>query len=83
MLPTNPLRNVHPNTLDRLDGEGLILVLHELILLEASAYSIALRRASVPLNITVPDGGLDASVKWKGGPEETQWFPNRHTVFQS
>ncbi|MFP2903499.1 hypothetical protein ACLESD_00165 [Pyxidicoccus sp. 3LFB2] len=44
---------------------------------------IPLRNATVPLQITVADGGEDGRVKWEGGADSTDYFPARFCVFQS
>jgi hypothetical protein len=42
-----------------------------------------MRNVDVPLQITVADGGQDASVRWEGGKPTTDYFPCRDIVFQS
>ena len=85
MEAQNPLLDVEPETLDRLGGEGLTRVLRELVWLELHRHGITHSNSRVPLNINTPDGGIDASVEWEGGPEPAQMegFPSRYTVFQS
>ncbi|MCS4174582.1 hypothetical protein [Salinibacter ruber] len=85
MEAQNPLLDVEPETLDRLGGEGLTRILRELVWLELHRHGITHGNSRVPLNINTPDGGIDASVEWEGGPDLAQMegFPSRYTVFQS
>ena len=46
----NPLLDVDPDTLSRLDGEGLTRVLRELVWLELNQNGIPHSEAQVPLN---------------------------------
>ncbi|WP_085551996.1 hypothetical protein [Azospirillum agricola] len=41
-----------------------------------------LRNVAVPLQITIADGGQDASVRWENGEASTPYFPGRDIVFQ-
>jgi len=81
----NPLLDVEPDTLVGLDGEGLTRILRELVWLELYRHGITHASSRVPLNINTPDGGIDASVEWEGGPDpaKMEGFPSRYTVFQS
>lgn len=54
-----------------------------LLLAECRLVNIPLRAATVPLQITVADGGEDGRVEWSGGIDETDYFPARFCVFQS
>ena len=81
----NPLLDVDPDTLSRLDGEGLTRVLRELVWLELNQSAIPHSSAHVPLNIKVRDGGVDGRVRWEGDPDPTQLngLSSRDTAFQS
>jgi hypothetical protein len=54
-----------------------------LLIAECRLFEIPLRAASVPLQITVPDGGEDGRIEWQGGTEMTQYLPSRFCIFQS
>lgn len=81
----NPLLDVDPGTLDRLDGEGLTRVLRELVWLELYQNGGLQSQIHVPLNIKVRDGGIDGRVQWQGdpSPENIFGFKSRDTAFQS
>jgi hypothetical protein len=81
----NPLLDVDPDTLSRLDGEGLTRVLRELVWLEINRNGIPHSEAQVPLNIKVRDGGIDGRVRWEGGsdPDQLDGLSSRDTAFQS
>lgn len=61
----------------------LVELLRKLLYAEAQASGISLRSVSVPLQITIADGGEDARVQWNGGNNDTDYFPCRLNVFQS
>jgi len=44
---------------------------------ECRMAGIPLRASGVPLQITVPDGGEDGRVEWKGAASSTDYFPRR------
>lgn len=81
----NPLLDVDPSTLSRLDGEGLTRVLRELVWLELNRNGIPHSEAQVPLNIKVRDGGIDGRVRWEGDPDPDQLsgLSSRDTALQS
>jgi hypothetical protein len=67
----------------RLSSQKLVQLMKRLLLAECQLVNIPLRAASVPLQITVADGGEDGRVEWKGGADATDYFPARFCVFQS
>lgn len=69
--------------IEQLNSLQLVELLRRLILAECRLVNIPLRAASVPLQITVADGGEDARVNWQGGLDSTNFFPARFCVFQS
>jgi hypothetical protein len=69
--------------IEQLNSLQLVELLRRLILAECRLVDIPLRAASVPLQITVADGGEDARVNWQGGLDSTNFFPARFCVFQS
>ncbi len=73
---------VHPDELKNLDGLQLVELLRMLVHAEARKSDIPMRNVDVPLQITVADGGRDATVHWQGGKASTDYFPGRDTVFQ-
>ena len=63
--------DVSSSQIERLDSKELVEVLKKLLHTEAQCSGISLRGVSVPLQITVPDGGEDARISWAGGLERT------------
>lgn len=51
-------------------------------MLKRSKAGVPLRNVDVPLQITIADGGQDASVHWEHGEASTPYFPGRDIVFQ-
>lgn len=72
-----------PDYIATLDSSLLVKLMKRLLLAEARLTEIPLRAASVPLQITVPDGGEDGSISWTGGADSTPYIPARFTVLQS
>lgn len=75
--------NIFPSQIECLDSKQLVELLKKLLYAEAQRAGISLRGVSVPLQITVSDGGEDARISWMGGLELTDYLPSRFTVFQS
>jgi hypothetical protein len=67
----------------RLESLHLVQLMKRLLLAECRMVDIPLRAATVPLQITVADGGEDGRVDWSGGADSTDFFPGRFSVFQS
>ena len=67
----------------QLDSVKLVRLMKLLMLAECRLVNIPLRAATVPLQITVPDGGEDGRVEWSGGVDATDFFPDRFSIFQS
>ena len=67
----------------RLSSQKLVELMKRLLLAECQLVNIPLRAASVPLQITVADGGEDGRVEWIDGVDATDYFPARYCVFQS
>lgn len=74
---------ISPDQIQRLDSMQLVELLRKLLHAEAQGAGISLRSVSVPLQITISDGGEDARVHWTGGNDGTNYFPCRLNVFQS
>lgn len=68
---------------NRLNDIQLTQLLSQLLQLEAYKFGIAQRSAEVALNIRVGDGGEDGRISWSGVPEQTDYLPNRLTMFQN
>lgn len=66
-----------------LSSEQLAMLMKRLLLAECRKVGIPLRSATVPLQITMADGGEDGRVSWKSGVASTDFFPSRFSVFQS
>jgi len=75
--------DISPSQIQSLDSTQLVELLKKLLHAEAQRCSISLRGVSVPLQITVPDGGEDARISWTGDPEGTDYLPSRFCIFQS
>jgi len=73
---------VTPDDIKRLDEKQLPDLLLRLLRMEAQKYGIPKSCISSSLNIKAGDGGEDAHIKWIGGPDKTEWLPNRYTLFQ-
>ena len=65
-----------------LDQMRLTDLLGRLLHVEAKATHIPLGNLSVSMNIDAPDGGEDGRISWQGGPNSTDFLPNRLTLFQ-
>ncbi|MER9697013.1 hypothetical protein [Mesorhizobium sp. M0146] len=72
-----------PEFIKTLDGTKLVEFMRRLLLAECRLTGLPLRAASVPLQVTVADGGEDGRVEWAGGPASTAYFPDRFTLFQA
>jgi hypothetical protein len=77
------LSEVDAEQISRLDSVALVQLMKRLLLAECQLVDIPLRGATVPLQITVPDGGEDGRVEWTGGADSTDYLPSRFSVFQS
>jgi len=65
-----------------LDDRSLVQLMKRLVQAECRTLGIPLREASVPVQITVPDGGEDGRVEWNDGADGSDYFPSRFCVFQ-
>jgi hypothetical protein len=77
------LFEVQPAQIQALDQTTLVHALRRLLHAEAINAHIELRAVSVPLQITVPDGGEDGRISWTGGVPQTNYLPSRYCTFQS
>lgn len=75
--------DAEPDYIATLDSSQLVKLMKRLLLAEARLTGIPLRAASVPMQITVPDGGEDGSISWTGGVDATPYIPARFTILQS
>jgi hypothetical protein len=71
------------NQIAQLDSLELVKLMKLLLLAECRTVDIPLRATTVPLQITVADGGEDGRVSWSKGLDSTDFFPARFCVFQS
>ncbi len=69
--------------IEQLSSVQLVELLKRLLLAECRLVDIPLRATTVPLQITVADGGEDGRAEWRGGLGSTDFFPSRFCVFQS
>lgn len=74
--------DVDPKQVQALESKDLVLLLRGLLHAEAQGAGVALGAVSVPLQITVPDGGEDGRISWTGGLERTDYLPSRTIFFQ-
>lgn len=75
--------DIEPSQIEILNSAQLVILLKKLLHAEAKEASICLSGISVPLQITVPDGGEDGRIEWTGEPEKTNYLPSGLCVFQS
>lgn len=79
---TKPFK-VESEDINRLNDIQLTQLLKELLQAEAYKFGIAQRAVEVALNIRVGDGGEDGRISWVNGPDQTEFLPNRLTMFQN
>ncbi|WP_345888640.1 hypothetical protein [Shewanella algae] len=79
---TKPFK-VESEDVNRLTDIQLTQLLNELLQAEAYKFEIKLRAVEVALNIRVGDGGEDGRISWTEGPDQTDYIPNRLTLFQN
>jgi hypothetical protein len=72
-----------PDQITRLNSLQLVLLMKRLLLAECRLADIPLRAGTVPLQITVADGGEDGRIEWTGGADATDYFPARFCAFQA
>lgn len=75
--------SISSSQIEKLDSKELVELLKKLLHAEAQRSGISLRGVSVPLQITVPDGGEDARISWAEGFEQTDYLPSRFCIFQA
>lgn len=75
--------DVTPDQISRLEPKQLVDLLRRLLFSEARATNVAMSGISVPLKITVPDGGEDGRIVWEGGAAQTDYLPARFCLFQA
>lgn len=74
--------DVEAELIERLDPGQLVRLLKQLLYLEAERHALPRSAPSVPLQISVPDGGEDGRIQWEHGPEMTDFVPRRFTIYQ-
>ncbi|WP_236190839.1 hypothetical protein [Pseudomonas paraglycinae] len=74
---------VESSDIVKLSDVQLTQLLKELLHAEAFRFGIAQRAVEVALNIITGDGGEDGRISWKGGPDSTDYIPNRLSLFQN
>lgn len=79
---TKPFK-VESEDINRLNDIQLTQLLKELLDAEAYKSGIAQCAVEVALNIRAGDGGEDGRISWVDGPERTEFFPCRLTMFQN
>lgn len=68
--------------IEELSAEQLVYLTQRLLAAEAFSHSVPASGIHVAENITTPDDGIDAEIKWIGGPERTRFLPGRLNSFQ-
>jgi hypothetical protein len=68
--------------IESLNDKQLTKILSRLLYLEADKNKISKSSVNCSMEITVSDGGEDASIKWSNGPDNTDWFRCRNNLFQ-
>jgi len=74
---------VGPEQVVSLDSGILVRLMKRLMQAECRLLEIPLRSTLAPLQITVPDGGEDGRVEWRGGTDQTDFFPARFCILQA
>lgn len=76
---------VTPEQVKRLKPEDFVALLGRLLYAEASKAEVPMSGISVPLQITIADGGEDGrfDCQWTGGRDFTSFLPNRFCIFQA
>lgn len=69
----------HVSALDPRDFSALV---EKLLVAEALQWNLPLDGIHVASSVTTADGGEDARIEWRGGPERTGFLPNRFCQFQ-
>ena len=67
----------------RLSSTELPDLLRRLLNQEAKRHGLDKSGLNVSGATATPDGGVDGSIKWSGGPERTSYLHGRNVVFQS
>ena len=83
LLQSMSILEASPAAVTALSSEKLVSLLKYLMLAECRLTGIPLRSSSVPMQITVADGGEDGRVEWSGLTPSTDYFPDRFCIFQS
>jgi hypothetical protein len=80
-----PVLEVTVEHVAQLKPSQLQHLLGRLLHAEARAHEIpgSAIHSTDPLRISVPDGGQDARISWRGGPERSAYCPSRLTLFQA
>lgn len=65
-----------------LSEQVLPLLLRRLLHAEAQTNGLPADGIHVASGITIPDGGEDGRITWRGGPDRTPYLPSRHCQYQ-
>lgn len=77
------MNEINVEHIKRLSDIELSKLLHTLLRIESSQKSLVGCSITVPLKITVADGGEDGRIQWTGTPVKTDWLNNKLTIFQN
>lgn len=77
------MNEINIEHIKRLSDIELSKLLHTLLRSESSQKSLGGCNITVPLKITVADGGEDGRIQWTGSPAKTNWLKNKLTIFQN
>ena len=78
---TKPFK-IKSENINRLSDTQLTQLLRELLHSEAHKFGIPQSAIEVSSNTRAGDGGEDGRISWSGEPENTDYLPNRLTMFQ-
>lgn len=76
------INQITPEQIDRLTDVPFTELLLRLLQMEALQNGLPISGVSVPLKITVPDGGKDGEIKWDNSINKTEWLPTNNICFQ-
>lgn len=75
--------DVEPSQIESLTSLELVQLLRKLVYTEVGWHNIRQSGVSIPLQITIPDGGKDGKVEWEGAQEKIDYLSSRFCIFQA
>ena len=80
--PKSMLFDVTSEHVSALGPRDLSVLVEKLLFAEATQWNLPLYGIHVASNVTTADGGEDARIEWRDGPERTDFLPRRFCQFQ-